>query len=101
MQVQSTVCGGSQRGEWKQDGNLSSGCKGGSIANAVGKKEIETDQRPVYISYAARLDSDRDSCYEIALPIEHKGESAQRKQETKQNSIESTYLISDSYWVSH
>lgn len=43
MQVQSTVCGGAQRGEWKQDGNLSSGCKGESTANAVGKKEIERD----------------------------------------------------------
>lgn len=29
MQVQSTVCGGAQRGEWKQDGNLSSG--GGAV----------------------------------------------------------------------
>lgn len=40
MQVQSTVCGGAQRGEWKQDGNLSSGCNGDSTANAVGKKRL-------------------------------------------------------------
>jgi hypothetical protein len=33
MQEQSTVCGGAERGEWKQDGNLSSGgAKGLSIA---------------------------------------------------------------------
>jgi hypothetical protein len=72
MQVQSTVCG-AQRGEWKQDGNLNSGCKGDEHSKCSGKKEIERDQRPFYISYAARLDSDRDSCYEIALAIEHKG----------------------------
>lgn len=73
MQVQSTVCGAAERGEWKQDGNLSSGCAkrdehckcsalqeeatcySASHPENRKEKEIERDQ------LATRLDSDQDS----------------------------------------